>query len=169
MDSRKVKTDAFENVKDQIGYCGIWCGSCVVGNGVLRKLTNEYERLIKDYGLAEWAPQDFDFSEFTKGLASIKAMPLCPGCLKGGGRDNCEMKACATKKNINDCSECGEPELCKHKKILECMRTGALKAGLFLKTGKVDRKKLLTRWCIELRKKWPGSVLFHRTARKAHS
>lgn len=168
MDSHKTKTDAFENVKDQIGYCGIWCGSCVVGNGVLGRLTKEYERLIKDYGLAEWAPQDFDFTEFMKGLTSIETMPLCPGCLKGGGRDNCEMKACVAKKNINDCSECQEPEICKHKKILEHMRIGALKAGLFVKTGKVDRKKLLTRWRVEFRKKWHGSVLFHRTARKTH-
>ena len=32
-----------ENVKDQIGYCGIWCGSCIVGNGALRELTRKYE------------------------------------------------------------------------------------------------------------------------------
>ncbi len=160
MASHELKTDAFDNVRDQIGYCGIWCGSCVVGNGVLRKLTKEYEKLIKDYDLAEWAPKDFDFNEFMKGFASIKTMPLCPGCLKGGGRDNCEMKACATRKNIMDCSECHEPEACKHKKILEHMQTGALRAGLFVKTKNVNRKKLLAKWCEELRKKWPSCILF---------
>jgi hypothetical protein len=28
--------NAYENVMDQIGYCGICCGSCAVGNGALR-------------------------------------------------------------------------------------------------------------------------------------
>ena len=72
-----MKVKPFENVKDQIGYCGIWCGSCVVGNGTLRELTKRYEEIIKSYGLEHWAPKDFDFKEFMKGLASIETMPLC--------------------------------------------------------------------------------------------
>jgi len=53
----------FDNVKDQTGYCGIWCGSCVAGNGVLQELTERYDRIIKDYDLEQWAPKDFDFKE----------------------------------------------------------------------------------------------------------
>ncbi len=60
----------FENVKDQIGFCGIWCGSCVVGNGALRELTKRYEQVIQAYGLQEWGPKDFDFKEFKKALSS---------------------------------------------------------------------------------------------------
>jgi hypothetical protein len=41
----------FENVRDQIGFCGIWCGSCAVGNGALRELTKRYEDVVKGYGL----------------------------------------------------------------------------------------------------------------------
>ena len=74
-----MKAEAFENVKNQIGFCGIWCGSCVAGNGVLKELTRRYEQIIKMYGVDEWAPKDFDFGESTKGLASIQAMPLCLG------------------------------------------------------------------------------------------
>ncbi len=29
-----MKTTAFDRVKDQVGCCGIWCGSCIVGNGI---------------------------------------------------------------------------------------------------------------------------------------
>jgi hypothetical protein len=61
---------AFENVREQIGFCGIWCGSCVVGNGTLRELTERCEEIIGAYGLEEWAPRDFDYKEFLKGLAS---------------------------------------------------------------------------------------------------
>jgi len=155
-----LKAKAFENVKDQVGFCGIWCGSCVVGNGALRELTKRYEKVIKDYGLEGWAPKNFDFKEFLKGLASIQNMPLCPGCRKGGGRDNCEMKTCASDKGIADCNECNQPETCKHRETLEKMRTGALRARLFVKTENVDQEKLLEKWTTELKGKWLGCILF---------
>jgi len=60
--------ESFEGVRGQIGYCGIWCGSCVVGNGALRELTRRYEELVRAYGLEGWAPGNFDFGEFKKGL-----------------------------------------------------------------------------------------------------
>lgn len=69
----------FENVKHQIGACGAWCGSCVVGNGVLKKLTKKYQEMIDAYGLREWGPKDLDYDEFAKGVRSIQAMPSCPG------------------------------------------------------------------------------------------
>ncbi len=150
----------FENVKDQIGFCGIWCGSCVVGNGALRELTKRYEQVIQAYGLQEWGPKDFDFKEFKKALSSIQSMPLCQGCLKGDGKPNCEIRRCASKKKINDCTECDQPETCKHAEILEKMRAGALRANLLVKTENVDRRKLIKRWTAELQTIWPSSVLF---------
>jgi len=155
-----LRTEAFENVKNQIGFCGIWCGSCVVGNGTLRELTKKYETIIKNYDLEGWAPKDFDFKEFAKGLMSIQTMPLCPGCLKGGGRDNCEMKACASNKSINDCSECDQLEACKNLKILQKMRTGAQNAGLSVKTENADSQELIEKWTAELKSKWPCCILF---------
>ncbi len=151
---------AFELVKNQIGFCGIWCGTCVVGNGTLRELTKRYAEMIEAYGLKEWGPKDFDYQEFSKGLESIQAMPLCPGCLKDGGRDNCEMRTCASSKGIADCSECGKPEGCQHTELLQKMRSGALGAGLFVKTEKKDSQKLIKQWTAELKGKWPCSILF---------
>lgn len=150
----------FVRVKDQIGFCGIWCGSCIVGNGTLSELTKRYDELITAYDLKDWAPKDFDFKEFKKGLESIQGIPSCPGCLKGGGRDDCEMRSCASGKNISDCSECVESDSCKHTEILQRMRTGALKAGLFVKTEKADDKNLIEKWSAELPGKWPCCVLF---------
>jgi len=153
-------TEAFDNVKNQIGFCGIWCGSCVVGNGTLRELTKKYTTIIKNYDLEGWAPKDFDFKEFAKGLASIQNVPLCPGCLKGGGRDNCEMKACALNKGITDCSQCAQPEACKNLETLQKMRTGARNAGLSVKTKDVDSQELIKKWTAELKSKWPCCILF---------
>lgn len=155
-----MKAESFENVKNQIGYCGIWCGSCVVGNGVLRELTRRYGEIIERYGLKKWGPKEFDFKEFTKGLTSIQTMPLCQGCLKGDGRPNCEMRSCALNKKINDCSECDQPEDCPNIEILQKMRTGALRAGLSVRTEDVDRRKLLKKWTTEIKNKWPHSILF---------
>jgi len=155
-----MKVKPFENVKDQIGFCGIWCGSCAAGNGTLREQTQRYEETIKKYGLESWAPKDFDFKEFIKGLASIEAMPLCQGCLKGGGRGNCEIKACASSKGIADCSECDQPSACKNSETLHKMRSGARDAGLFVKTEKADRQKLIEKWIGELKEKWPHCILF---------
>lgn len=155
-----MKVQPFENVKNQIGYCGIWCGSCVVGNGGLRELTKRYGEIVKNYGLEDWAPRNFDFKEFLKGIASIQAVPHCQGCLKGGGRTNCEMRACASNKKIGDCSECDEPKACKNNEILQHMRTGALAAGLFVKTKKTDPQRLVREWTSELKTKWPSCILF---------
>jgi hypothetical protein len=155
-----MDTKHFDNLKDQIGYCGIWCGSCVAGNGVLQVLTQKYAKIIKDYGLEQWAPKDFDFEEFTKGLASIQKMPLCVGCLRGGGRDDCEIRICATNKKITACSECDKAEKCAHTEILNKMRSGAKEAGLFVKMEKTDGKKLIAQWTDQLKNEWSSSLLF---------
>lgn len=155
-----ANVSAFENVKDQIGCCGIWCGSCVVGNGALREITKRYADMIQAYGLKEWGPKELDCQEFVKGLESIEAMPLCPGCSNGGGRDNCEMKVCAADKGIDDCGECGEPAECPHNGVLQQMRSGAVAAGLYVKTKSVDKQKLIEQWTAQLKLTWPCSVLF---------
>ena len=155
-----MEKKAFENVKEQIGSCGIWCGSCVAGNGVLQELAKRYNRVITDYGLEQWAPKDFDFLEFKKGLDSIQTMPLCPGCQKGGGRDGCEIRECVTEKRIRDCSECSHPDNCPHRVLLDKMQKGALEASLMVKTGKTDPSKIISTWSAELRTKWPTNLLF---------
>ena len=155
-----ANVSAFENVKDQIGCCGIWCGSCVVGNGALREVTKGYAEMIEAYGLEEWGLKDLDYEELAKGLESIQTTPLCPGCLKGGGRDNCEMKACASGKGIDDCGECGEPAECPHNGVLQQMRSGAVAAGLYVKTKSVDKQKLIEQWTVQLKLTWVCSVLF---------
>lgn len=156
----KHRIQAFENVRDQIGSCGIWCGSCIVGNGTLRQLTRKYRELITVYSLHEWGPQDLDYKELLKGLESIENMPLCSGCLGGGGRENCEMRSCAESRKISGCHTCGELVECKHAELLDHMRSGAIKAGLFVNTEHTDRQQLIKKWTAELRTHWPCSILF---------
>jgi hypothetical protein len=156
--------EAFENVKDQFGACGIWCGSCAVGNGTLRELTRRFDALTVAYGLREWAPTDFDYGEFSQGLASIQALAPCPGCARGGGREDCEIRACASRLGLDDCSLCPEPAASEHAAIVETMRSGALAAGLNVKTGEAGRDELVDRWTADLAKWWPCRILFDDSA-----
>lgn len=155
-----ISEEAFANVKNQIGYCGIWCGSCVAGNGVLRDLSARYEKLIKDYAVKEWAPENFKHDEFVKGLDSLKKIRLCPGCLKGGGQEDCEIRGCAENRKIRDCVECGKMDKCPQKEKLRTMRSGALKAGLDVKAERGDSTAQIEKWIIEMKKTWPGLLLF---------
>jgi hypothetical protein len=79
---RGSQTAAYDRVKNQIGYCGIWCGSCVVGNGTLQRLSAGYQDVIKNYDLENWAPGTFDFKEFLKGLEAIKGRPCAPAAAR---------------------------------------------------------------------------------------
>ena len=157
-------SDAFENVRGQIGYCGIWCGSCAAGNGALRELTGRYLELVKGYGLEGWAPGDFDYGEFSRGLASIQGMPLCEGCLRGDGKPGCRMRECARGRGVPGCAECGG-EGCGNREPLEAMRGGALAAGLMVKTEAGDPEGFIERRTPELKDSWPSRILFQRRAR----
>lgn len=149
----------FENIKNQIGFYGLWCGSCIVGNGTLKELTKRYEGLIKGYGVGEWGAKDFNSKEFMKGLTSIQNLPICPGCLKSGGNDECKIRPCASKKKISDCNECNEPTACKNLEALQKVRTGALGVGMLIKTRKGGQPQLKEKWTDEIRNKFPYCVI----------
>ena len=148
------------NVKDQIGYCGIWCGSCAVGNGALAELTSRYEKTLAAYGLREWVPGDFDHPGFSRALDTIRSFSTCPGCVRGGGRDNCEIRTCALEKGLSTCGGCSAGPACEPKELLGKMRSGATAAGLFVKTGMEDPGRAIARWESEMQRKWPSSILF---------
>jgi hypothetical protein len=151
---------AFESVKNQIGYCGIWCGSCVVGNGALAELTTRYEKILAAYGLKEWAPSEFDHDSFSQALDIIRCYGSCPGCLRGGGRDNCEIRTCALERGLSNCRECHAGSACGANELLERMRSGAVAAGLFVNIDVEDQDQTIARWEGEISRRWPSSILF---------
>jgi hypothetical protein len=130
-----------------------------VGNGTLRELTKRYEHLIKGYGVNKWGAKDFDSEEFMKGLASIQNLPVCVGCLKGGGNDECNIRPCASSKGVSDCGECHEHKTCKHSEELQKVRSGALAVGLLLKASKSGQAELIKKWTAEIRDKFPNCVI----------
>jgi hypothetical protein len=145
----------FDRVKNQIGCCGIWCGSCPGGNGVTQELTKRYEEFVKRSQIEKWAPKDFDFGEFMKGLGSIQSMSLCPGCMEGGGAPECTIRTCAKCKGHEQCNECEQLEGCREFKVLEASLP-EIKKGLMQLKRKEDA---IEEWTIELARKWPSCVL----------
>lgn len=159
----EVQVKPFENVKDQIGYCGLWCGSCTVGNGTLKELTKRYEHIIGGYGVDKWGAEDqgFDGLGLMKTLKSVQEIPICRGCLKGGGATNCKIRACASKKKLSDCNKCNESTNCRNREALQKVRTGALAVGMIIKTDKdkTDQNQLAKKWTADIRNKFPCCVI----------
>ena len=150
-------SEAFRNVKNQIGYCGIWCGSCPGGHGVSAELTKKYADFVKKSQLQKWAPKTFDLSEFMKGLSAIQTMPSCAGCLKGGGNPTCKVRTCASKKKIVNCSQCDQLSTCENFETLEKTHPN-IKEDL-RKMRNIKAQELLKKWANELRRKWPHCIL----------
>ncbi|MFC2083072.1 DUF3795 domain-containing protein [Candidatus Bipolaricaulota bacterium] len=150
---------AFENVRNQIGACGIWCGSCAVGNGSLRLASQHYFELLESHGIKTWAPPELDYEALATGLSTVSDMAACPGCRQDGGRSSCEMKACTVQRGLSDCSECDETD-CPQSEPLEHMRSGAVKAGLFVKMPPGDPASLIEDWTKQLATQFPSLLLF---------
>ena len=150
----------FDNVRDQIGRCGIWCGSCGAGNGALQILSRRYVELIENYGLPQWGPKDVDYDKFKSWLGLIGEMPLCNGCLQGDGNPDCKLRPCAEERDFSDCVECDRFGSCSRDEELKKVRDGALDAGFFVKQEKAARRKLIEKWTAKMKDAWPSSVLF---------
>jgi len=151
---------ALDNVFDQIGYCGIWCGSCAVGTGALAEIAGRYRELCEAHGLGDWGAEDFDYDKFLQGLSSIAALPGCPGCRQGGGRTDCELRACATGRDLEGCVTCDQFSACPHGPVLQHMRGGAGSAGLLVIDGPQGRPLSEGRRRQELAKLWWWRALY---------
>jgi hypothetical protein len=155
-----VTREAYENVEEQIGGCGIWCGSCAVGNGALRELGRRFKEVLDAHGAAHWAPPEMDYPTFDRGLETLALAASCPGCRKGGGRDDCVLRSCSAARNLADCSECPSFASCEHDRLLQIMRSGARKAELRVRDPGEDADDVLATWIAELPTTWPSLCLF---------
>jgi len=152
-----MDTKPFDNVENQIGFCGIWCGSCPAGNGSIVELTRRYEETVEKNRMEKWAPKDFDFKEFMKGLSSLQKVTLCKGCLKDGGNPVCAIRICARRKKVSNCSQCELLMSCKNFEMLEKSHP-KIKQDL-LKTKNIDQRELVKKWMTELKSKFPHCLV----------
>ena len=151
---------AFENVRDQIGRCGIWCGSCALGNGSIRELARRLSEVLGAHGASHWVPPETDYPAFSASLDTIVDVAECSGCRRGGGRDDCALRACSAERGHTTCAACPELGACAHDELLQHMRDGARRAGLRVADPDEDPRAALKEWQTKLPTTWPSSVLF---------
>ena len=149
-----------DSVIGQVGYCGIWCGTCMVGTAALMELAGRYREAADAYGLGLWGAGDFDYDTFLNALKSVSGLAVCPGCLEGGGRDECEIRRCAKDKDLEGCMECGDQARCPHAGVVEHMCSGARAAGILVIERPEDLRKLREEWQAELAKRWWYRALY---------
>ena len=155
-----MTTVAFKNVFDQVGFCGIWCGSCAVGTSALMEMADRYCQLCETHGLGHWGAGDFDYQAYLKGLASISELPVCHGCLKDGGRTDCELRTCARGRGLRACSYCPDIDECLHAVLLEHMRSGARAAQLVVLESPQDHDLSAEKKYSELETLWWWRAMF---------
>jgi hypothetical protein len=112
-----MKDEAYNNVKDQAGLCGITCGTCVLGNGTISETSEKTKEYILGYGIKDWAPlvpggKDINWIETEKTLDWMTQYATCNGCGRGGGPPDCGIRACAKDKGYQLCNQCNEIEAC---------------------------------------------------------
>lgn len=153
-----MEFEPLQNVRHQIGFCGIWCGSCASGNGAIVEMARRFEKVVTGYGLEKWVPKDFDFKELMKGLTSLQATAICSGCRKGGGPPNCGVRICALEKGVNDCNECNQLVECKKfDRLLKNYPT--IKEDL-MKIKNKNRDELIAKWATEIKTKFPHCLVY---------
>jgi len=156
----RPKREAFDRVRNQVGYCGIWCGSCAVGNGSLTEMARGLRELLTAYGTPQWASVETGWEPFLESLGSLKQTVSCAGCRHGGGRDSCEIRLCAQRRGLEQCVSCPAFGSCEHTKILDHMRSGAAKVGLSVLSQGENPDAKLEAWTQRLTARWPCCILF---------
>jgi hypothetical protein len=100
---------------EEIGYCGLHCGGCLLRQGVEADLSPELWKLKRQV----------EFHSHNEALAAIpyfQVMAGCPVCLEtrenrlfmrcprscrqGGGNPSCAIRLCCLQKGLSGCWQC---------------------------------------------------------------
>jgi len=101
------------DVKNQVSYCGVTCGTCGQGSGEAASASKRVLELIEAIDVKNWAPRvpggaELDWAMTEKTLEWMTKNTFCRGCEKGGGSPNCAIRTCAQEKGFSLCNECDE-------------------------------------------------------------
>ena len=109
-----------------IGFCGLDCSKCELGNNTVSKNAEALKKKVENYGISQWYQlvpvndnEKFSFDELNKGLAWLAKYAACPGCQNGGGPPECPVRICAKEKKFENCSMCDSIDVCKKMNFLE--------------------------------------------------
>jgi len=134
-------TSQIIDVKDQVAYCGVTCGTCGQGSGAAADTAKLVLELINEIEVKDWAHRapggaELDWVSTEKALDWMTKYTGCQGCMYGGGTPNCAIRACAREKSFSFCNECNELDTCTKYDFLGKEKAVSLKQKLVENKGK---------------------------------
>ena len=128
--------------KKLIAFCGFYCRLCPFYTGEFRTKARDYHDFLapmKNALSGICMEKNLDFEKFWEVLEFFSNSGLCVGCKMGGGWEECPIRRCALKKQIDYCI------LCPDYPCDEMQRRGYTKYSEILKKKGIDafiREKL---------------------------
>jgi len=106
------------SLENQVGPCGITCGTCFLGSGTMAKTMGEASHYINMSDIKEWSSQvpggsEINWVETEKALDWMQKYAYCAGCEAGGGPPDCSIRLCAFERGYELCSQCNELDTCE--------------------------------------------------------
>ena len=104
-------------------YCGLYCGACDIYQKRIGQSGKELRKVLDAYQFNEIATQVpglEDYETFYKVLNTIVTIfGQCPGCPKGGGPPQCDIRNCCKENGYKTCAECSSVPCEKLKLLLD--------------------------------------------------
>ena len=116
--------------ENEVAYCGLYCGTCVIRKGRLASLASQLLESIKtvDFkkladGLPRLHPELFsdlkDSDAATRVLSAMLHLDCEKSCKDGGGSSTCKIRECCQEKAIDGCWMCDQTKDCETLAFLD--------------------------------------------------
>jgi hypothetical protein len=104
--------------RDQLAYCGFYCGDCLGRTGVIADAAERFRAVLDKYQFEKTAHAMFsdEMPEYDKltDMVTFMAGLRCPAvCRDREGDSNCGAKRCCIEKGYFACYECDGFETCE--------------------------------------------------------
>lgn len=122
----------YEEDKNLIAYCGLYCGNCINYKGEIADLARDLRKKLREakftriaQGLSKFFKEFEYYEQSYKTLGAMVRLRCKEGCLNGGGPPFCKIRTCCQKKNLHGCWECEEFESCTKLALLKAIHEDA--------------------------------------------
>ena len=144
--------------KDQLAYCGLFCGDCAGYSGDIADSAIELARVLDACQFdrtarARFSEQVGDFEAFRETLAFLSELRWPRICReRSAGETDCRIRACWIKQGFYACYECDAFETCGEFEMLEELHGDACVRNL-----RAIREMGLDQWLVNGERFWFGS------------
>lgn len=123
------------NKSNDVAYCGLYCGDCIIKNSRISKLSKDILSIIKRkefeklaIGLPVINDKMKNLTDLNVGISVLESMcelDCDKNCKSGGGGASCEIRKCNVRLELDGCWECEKFEKCSILNSLEPIHKGA--------------------------------------------